>query len=304
MSRGGALAELSLTLVGPGRVGTSLALWAVAAGASLAAVARRRPDQLLHPLLAARVGAVTPLAELASAGQDLLLLAVPDAAVGTVAAQLANRGQARVALHTAGALDAEALAPLRRAGSAVGGLHPLRAFPGALPDPALAAATFFALQGDRAALRLGHALAAAWGATAAEVAADHRPLYHLAATLAAGGVTTLAAAAAGVAGAVGLPREVAGGYLELARGALALADPGEPAAAITGPAARGDSRYLDQLAALRRHQPRLHPLVVLLALESLHRLQRGAPLSAAQEHLRRALLDLCRDPQFLHPLFG
>ena len=39
-------------------------------------------------------------------------------------------------------------------------------------------------------------LAAAWGGVAAEVPAGSRPLYHFAATLAAGGVTTLVAAAA------------------------------------------------------------------------------------------------------------
>ena len=88
------------------------------------------------------------LADLDTAGQDLLLIAVGDGAVAEVAARLACRPQARVVLHTSGSLDASALAPLRAAGSAIGSLHPLKAFPQPLPDPAEARGVFFAVDGD------------------------------------------------------------------------------------------------------------------------------------------------------------
>ena len=92
---------------------------------------------------------------------------------------------------------------------------------------------------------------------------EARPLYHFAATLAAGGVVTLLAAAAEIAGGLGLPEEVTRGYLELARGALAAAahtlDEGRPlATAITGPVARDDRetlrRHLAALASLTTGQ--------------------------------------------------
>src|SRR3954469_25341541 len=222
------LAGLRFSLAGPGKVGSSLAGWAVAAGAELVAVAGR--------------GA---LGELASGGQDLLLLALPDAVLAAAAAELARRPQAAVALHTSGSLDASVLAPLRAAGSAVGSLHPLKAFPRPLPDPAEARGVFFAVDGGGVARAMACRLAAAWGGMAAEVPAGSRPLYHFAATLAAGGVTTLVAAAAEIAATLGLPAEVRRGYLGLAKGATAAAlgtlDAGGPlAAAITGPAARGD----------------------------------------------------------------
>src|SRR6185436_1949510 len=144
---------------------------------------------------------------------------------------------------------ASALAPLRAGGSAVGSLHPLKAFPRPCPELEQARGTFFALDGDEAACRLATRLAAAWGGTSAPVPEEARTLYHFAATLAAGGVVTLLCTAIEIAGRLGLSQAVAGGLAELSRGAvaqvLATLAAGRPAPeAITGPAARGDGQAL------------------------------------------------------------
>jgi predicted short-subunit dehydrogenase-like oxidoreductase (DUF2520 family) len=273
------LVGLRFSLAGPGKVGSSLASWAVAAGAELVAMAGRGV-----------------LGELATGGQDLLLLALPDAELPAAAAELARRPQAAVALHTSGSLDASVLAPLRAAGSAVGSLHPLKAFPEPLPDPAEARGVFFAVDGDPPARELAARLAAAWGAVPGEVPPDARPLYHFAATLAAGGVVTLLAAAGELGEQLGLPAAVTRGYLELARGAVAAAsrslDAGRPlAAAITGPVARGDAATLRrQLAALRASAADKLPLVRALAAETAHQRQRlGEDLSVLLSTLKREL---------------
>jgi predicted short-subunit dehydrogenase-like oxidoreductase (DUF2520 family) len=264
-------------LAGPGNVGVSLARWAVAAGAELLAAAGRRPGEAVWP---GGPGVIT-LGDLETAGQDLLLVAVSDTALPLVAAELAERPQARVVLHTSGSLDASVLGALRAAGSAVGSLHPLKAFPRPLTDPAEARCAFFAVDGDPAAQELARRLAAAWGGTAAEVPASDRALYHFAASLAAGGVVTLLAAAAEIAGRLGLPEAVARGYLELARGAVAAAretlDAGRPlASAITGPAARGDRATVERhLTALRQLAPEKLPLALALTGEILR--QTGRP---------------------------
>jgi predicted short-subunit dehydrogenase-like oxidoreductase (DUF2520 family) len=222
-----------------------------------------------------------------------------------VAATLAARPQASVALHTSGLLTAEALAPLRQAGSAVGGLHPLRACPVAIPSLALASRTFLALQGDAPAVAMATRLASALGAPHAEVPGPARALYHLAATWAAGGSVVLLGAAVDLHGRAGVPLEAADGLAELARGALAaVADPASPIASLTGPLARGEATYLGQLAALRDAFPALHPLAVLVALEGLRQLAERGPLSTAQEALRSALREVCEQPSFLDPLRG
>src|SRR4051794_12568957 len=106
-SRGKPLDGLSFALVGPGRVGTSLARWLLARGARLRGVARRAPSPggSALPRWARPAGAVaTTIDALESGGLDLLLLAVPDPQLPGVVAALASRPQAAVALHTSGPL--------------------------------------------------------------------------------------------------------------------------------------------------------------------------------------------------------
>lgn len=281
------LRGLTFALVGPGRVGTSLASWLVARGAACAAVAGRPGSPAVPATAAALAARTTGLATWEGPEVELLLLAVPDAELPAVARRLAGQVRARVALHVAGALGAGVLAPLAATGIAVGTFHPLRAFPAVEPDPAAAAGCFFALDGDPRARSLGRRLAEALGGESAVVPEEARTIYHLAATLAAGGVATVLAAAADLARAAALPEAVLRGYGRLAAGALAAARAAShPAAAITGPAARGDLATVDrQLAELARVAPRLTSLVVALARTTLESSAAQAPLSAAQQAL-------------------
>lgn len=268
------LSGLTFSLAGPGRVGASLAAWLEAAGARRIAAAGR-----------------SGIGGLETAGQDLLLVAVPDPALREVAARLAERKQAAVTLHTSGNLDASALESLRTAGSAVGSLHPLKAFPRPLTDPVEAKGVFFAVDGDPEARTLAHRIAAAWGGASAEVEADVRPLYHFAATLSAGGAVTVLALAEDLARRLGLPDAAIRGYLELCRGAVAQAvATGTPATVLTGPAARGDrATVAGHLEALRELAPDKLPLVVHLARETLSQRERIGELTAEQRDLKEYL---------------
>lgn len=273
------LAGVRFSLVGAGRVGSSLAHWAVAAGAVAIAVAGRRASGG-GGRLASELGARwTEPEALGSAGEELLLVAVPDPTLDGVATMLAARRQARVALHTSGSRGAEALEPLAASGTAVGSLHPLKAFPRALPHLSAARGTCFAIDGAPAASELARRLARAFGGRAVEVDGELRLLYHFGATLAAGGVTTLLAAAGELAARLGLPPEVVAGYGELARGALdAARGAADPADAITGPVARQDRATVErQLTALSTSAPELLPLAVAIAREGLRQRRRRDP---------------------------
>ncbi|MEM7480816.1 MAG: DUF2520 domain-containing protein [Acidobacteriota bacterium] len=269
----------SLALVGPGKVGRSLGAWFRATGGELRRLAGRRTPEVV----AARFGAAaTKLGRFASDDCDLLLIAVSDPALDAVVAALAERPQAPVVLHTAGNRGASALEPLRtfQPEIALGTLHPLKAFPEPLEDPAEGVGIFFALDGDRRAREAGRILAERWRATSGVIAGPDRILYHLAATLSAGGVVTLVAAACALARRLDLPQEVSRGYLELARGALEHAEDALPEfeQAITGPVARGDEAAFErQLDELARRAPELQPLVLELAAETRRRLGRQPP---------------------------
>jgi predicted short-subunit dehydrogenase-like oxidoreductase (DUF2520 family) len=294
------LGDLTFSVVGPGRVGSSLAGWLVEMGGTLVAVVGRS-EAAARGLATWLGGNTTELENLTTENQDLILIAVSDSALAGVAATLAHRPQARVALHTSGSQSAAVLELLRRQGTATGTLHPLKAFPDVLPASSAAAGSVFAVDGDAEAQQMARRLVAAWSGEAVEIPSESRPLYHLAASLAAGGVVTLLATACELARSAGLPEAVGRGYLELARGALdqtqGLAD---PAAAITGPVARGDLETLEaQLGRLQEADPKRAALVAVLAQETLrHRRRRGElePPHKNVESFLDALLAANRDP--------
>ena len=253
------LAGTRVSVLGFGKVGESMAWWMHQVGFKVVYVStRRRPaEDILH-----RLGARYRLpAELSTVGQDLLLLAVPDARLEELAGELATRPQASLVLHVSGSLGANVLAPLRENGSAIGALHPLRAFSEVSRHVDDAGGVFFALDGDAAAVSWGQRLVDVWQGEAARVDAASRTLYHAAATLAAGGVTTLLSVVDEMAAQLSLPSSAMRGYLALARGALAQAGEKPPGQAITGPAARGDTSTLEaHRRQLEHRMPHLLPL--------------------------------------------
>lgn len=272
------LSGLRFAVAGPGRVGRSLARWGSLAGAEPALIISRsgRLDASVDPVLAScpQASYDEPYDDLQQPPLDLVFLTVADGALASVAehwakALAAGTGESHrpppfaTVLHSSGSLDAEVLAPLRSAGIAVGSLHPLRAFTDVVEAPG--PRPFFAIDGDPVACRLARRLVAAWSGTCCELAADRRVVYHLAASLAAGGVVTVLSAVAQLMRDAELPEDLLEGYLRLLRGAVDTATaggPGDVASAITGPAARGDVATLRRhLAALRSTSPDLEPLV-------------------------------------------
>ena len=175
---------------------------------------------------------------------DLVLIATPDAAIDDVASAI-EPGPAVVA-HVAGSLGLDVLAPHERRAA----LHPLMS----LPEPEIGAQRlrggWFAVAGDPIVTRL----AAALDGRTFEIADDDRALYHAAAAVASNHLVALLGHADRLGQAAGVPTEA---LLSLALGSAENAAALGPAAALTGPAARGDEATLDaHLTAIGRRAPR------------------------------------------------
>lgn len=296
------MSDIRFSIAGPGRVGQSLAHWLSGRGGRLRQVAARR-EAAARQLTRALGGSSVPIDELSSAGEDLLLVTVSDSALEAIARGLAARPQADVVLHVSGAMPAEVIAPLRRGGSAIGSFHPLRAFPRVEPDAGAARGTLFGIDGDERAAVLSRRLAAAWGARVIEVEPGQRRLYHLAASLAAGGVVTVLAMAREILDRLGLPTELESGYFTLARQALEEAEAAErPGAALTGPAARGDAELVErQLADLEAQAPELVDGVVALLEETRRASAAEAEDAQRWAELGRILAKTKQRKSFLDP---
>jgi len=229
-----------VAIIGPGRVGTSLAR-ALPGGYRLVAVAGRGGEALAR--FAEHLGPVpvrSP-AEAASAA-ELVLLTVGDDALDGVVADLALADAVAPGsrwVHTAGSRGAGALRPLRLAGAQVAACHPAVSF----PDPETGASRLpgagWGVTAPPGEAGWAIELVADLGGVAFLVAEEARTRYHLAMALASNATVAVTALArdlllgAGVADPAALLAPIASTSVQGAaqRGAAAL----------TGPVRRGDA---------------------------------------------------------------
>jgi predicted short-subunit dehydrogenase-like oxidoreductase (DUF2520 family) len=276
------VAQPSVAIVGAGRMGQGLALALGEAGHPITLVSRSS-HPVIPPLRLHRGPRASALRD-----ASVVVLAVPDRAIASLAAELAAEGGItahHVVLHLSGLRDREALGPLAASGAALGSLHPLQT----VSDPVTAAARFAGayagVEGDDRALEAAEALARSLGMIPVRIPAGAKPAYHAGAAFAANYTTALVAVAERLALAAGITPDVARRlYLPLIRGAAANLEAG-PAAALTGPVRRGDVETVEaHLAALGPDDRKLY---LLLAREAL-RLAReaGLPSEAAQRMAR------------------
>ena len=252
----------TVSIVGAGRVGKSLGRALRQRGWRMGAVVARAAVRAIgggkaHAGLTAEVfGAevifiTTPDGEIAGAAKELARMA---------RGALAGRGTGRVlrgkvVLHTSGALDRSALAPLARLGAATGSLHPMQTFSGEkLPR---LKGVIFAVEGDERARRAARAMARELGGAPIAVASRDKPAYHAAAALAAGHALALVEAATQTLESIGFPRRRAEQtLLPLIRETLENFERIGPRAAWTGPVERGDYAVVAKHVRALQRRPR------------------------------------------------
>jgi predicted short-subunit dehydrogenase-like oxidoreductase (DUF2520 family) len=181
---------------------------------------------------------------------ELVLLCVPDRAIGEVAAGIA-RGP--WVAHVSGATPLAALDPhVRRFG-----MHPLQSFTKALGPEQLDGAWAAITAETDEALAVGLWLAETLGLRPFELDDADRAAYHAGAAVASNYLVTLRAAAGSLLETAGAPPEA----LEpLMRGVI------ETGFELTGPIARGDWETVERhLAVIRETRPELEELYVVLA---------------------------------------
>jgi predicted short-subunit dehydrogenase-like oxidoreductase (DUF2520 family) len=222
-------------VVGPGRAGRSL-------GTALGGVSGWH-----------LVGYVSRDGDVASAARDvdLLVLAVPDDAIATVA-RAVEPVASTVVVHLAGSRGLDELAPHARRGA----IHPLMTMPDEARGADALRGAWFAVAGDPLVGEVVHAL----DGRAFTVDDDHRALYHAAACVAANHLVALLGQVERLATAAGVPFEA---FFGIARAALDNTERLGPAAALTGPAARGDWDTLRRhLAALPADERAAYEIMV------------------------------------------
>jgi len=272
----------AIGIIGAGRVGGALSDALLKSGWLLDAVASRSQEGAEKLASHLPFVAAIEVAELV-ATTDLVFLAVPDAAIGVLAAELAWRPEQAV-VHLSGGRGLEVLAPVTEAGGQAGTLHPLQTFPGG-EEPAQARTRFVGVAcGIEAPAPLDSVLEAIvddLGARAFRLERVDRAAYHAAAVFVSNDVVAVMAAATRAWELAGLPAEAARESLSPLLQASAQAIAERPLTeALTGPVARGD------VDTVRHHLGALAPEADLSLLyralaSELLRLEFGLPEEVA-----------------------
>lgn len=242
-----------VNIIGTGKVGrTLMMLFGASQHVEVIDVLARTPENVDRAVAQTGVGrAVHDLSDMRAA--DVWILSVPDDAIADVAQGLAETvvpTEGAVAVHCSGFLSSEVLAPLRSKGWGVASCHPVLSF----ADPVIAARMFpricCAVEGDEGAAAVVSALVRLLEATPFAVDTAHKALYHAAAVFSNNFTTVMQAVAREAWEAAGVSPEIADrlGSTLLDGTAEAVARLG-PAAALTGPAARGDREVMEKQQA-------------------------------------------------------
>ncbi|RPJ01858.1 MAG: DUF2520 domain-containing protein [Candidatus Aminicenantes bacterium] len=243
------------SIVGAGRLGTALGAalvrrgWLAEAIVDKDARAAREGRSIIG-----RGRASTSYAAAAEAG-GAVIIAVPDDAVGRVAAALARSGGAwagRPVFHTSGLVPSTALGPLARRGARTASLHPVQSFPRKDAPASAFKGITWGIEGGPAAVEAAGEIVRALRGHILLLSEEDKPLYHAACALASNAFVALEWTAAGILQKAGITEDAAiATLLPLVQGTLQNVKSLGLEKALTGPVLRGD------IATVRKHMEAL-----------------------------------------------
>lgn len=230
------------------------------------------------------------------AKSDILLLAVTDDSIRTVAEEVAACGvplRNKWVGHFSGSLSLDVLASLAEKGAQTFSLHPLQTLPSAEAGRAALASAVFAVEAGEAFREALEAWLAPCGNTVVPVKPGGKGIYHLGACLASNYVMTLYRLAEEALVEAGIPAPIAGKALvPLMESTLENYKVMGPAQGLTGPVARGDAGtlrlHLESLQAAGWNER--EPLIRALGREALHIARESGSLSEDKAAVMAQLL--------------
>ena len=264
----------SVAIVGPGRLGTALALQLTRAGYRISEIVSRTPAS------ARKVRALTQTLKARSSHYQnvsldagLIWLCVPDREIAVVAGDLAalKIWKGKTVFHSSGALDSDTLGALRKCGAKVASVHPMMTFVrGAVPTMK---GITFALEGDGAAVRLAQRIVRDFGARTFLILKRNKAAYHAWGAFTSPLLVAALVTAEQVARSAGLKTTEARRMMLpiVAQTFVNYAALG-PAASFSGPLVRGDAETVCKHLQALKTIPEARAVYVALARSALHHL--------------------------------
>jgi len=255
-----------IAIVGPGRLGSALALELSRAGYRIAEIISRKQPEGKSRSLARKLGARAFLPNNAVLDADLIWFCVPDREIAAAARSIASKTEwaGRTAFHSSGALASSELDVLRKRGAKAAAAHPMMTFVrGAVPSLKGVA---FAVEGDASAVRLARRIVRDLGGETFRILAKDKAAYHAWGAFASPLLVALLVSAEQVARAAGLKTaEARKKMLPILKQTIENYARLSPAGAFSGPLVRGDAEIVRKHLQVLRNIPEAKEVYLALA---------------------------------------
>lgn len=257
----------AISIVGPGNLGSALAVDLTLRGYPVRHIVSRRA--LSHrpaKALARRINAAHLLIGTQPLETDIVWITVPDDAIATVAAQLApsQPWKGKVVLHSSGALASDELSALKKKGASVASAHPMMTF--IRGRRAQWRGVPFDIEGDAAAVEAAYSIASALGASPYILEKRHKALYHAFGSFASPLIIALMSAMEQVAEAAGIPSQKAKEMVwPLLSRTLDNYRKKDATRAFSGPLMRGDVKTVRRHLVQMKRTPEARAVYLTLA---------------------------------------
>jgi predicted short-subunit dehydrogenase-like oxidoreductase (DUF2520 family) len=262
----------SIVIVGPGRLGSALALALRRAGYPISEIVSRSaaaPERRAHRL-ARKIKARASTAGDARLDADVVWFCVPDREIAVASRKLAPvvAWKKKVVLHSSGALTSDELNALRRHGAAVASVHPLMTFvSGSIPS---LTGVPFAVEGDAPAVRAARLIVKNLGGEAFSIQKKHKAAYHAWGAFASPLLVAVLVTGEKLARLAGLSAaEARRKMLPIVRQTIANYEVLGAAGAFSGPIVRGDAETVRKHLEVIRKAPEASDVYLALAWAAL-----------------------------------
>ena len=265
-------AKPQIAIVGPGRLGSALAISLKRAGYEISEIVSRNNagSKQRARSLARRVGARVSPGDNARLDADIVWFCVPDREIASASRQLASivGWEGKTAFHSSGALASDELNALRRHGAAVASVHPMMTFVNGSIAPLQGVP--FAIEGDKVAVLVARRVVKNLGGEAFAIRKQQKAAYHARGSFASPLLVALLVTGEQLARKAGLSAvEARKKMLPIVKQTIANYEALGPAGAFSGPIVRGDAETVGKHGRALAKTPEARAVYLALARAAL-----------------------------------
>lgn len=286
---------MDVSIIGAGRLGTSLACALLKKGFRIKALSCKTNSSARESRQIIGEGKASIDNIQTARNAELIIICLPDEEIAKVARELAASDidwSKKFVFHCSGLLSSKILDPLKAKGALTASLHPIQSFSQKRTAPGHFKNIYFGLEGGGKALALAKKIVGLAGGHPLILQAKDKPFYHAACSTASNFLVVLLDMAASLLKQTGLEEEQALQILiPLVQGTLDNVKKFNIGTSLTGPVMRGDLKSIKKHLEAMRTFPGYYEIYRRMAAQALEIAKRKKRGSSQKIKALRNLLE-------------